>query len=853
MGLVEGICVMNSSGHVRCIEGQFCNENGDSCTNGSFAAASFAQHERLVVDVEVGVLLFLGHTWHLLFYYRYFLLTLLKRMFPSKARDPDEGSHQITEMASMEQHPDCCAQMEFMGFPSDAARQAAAATGGDLDAAVDWLQEHPGAPYEDVLRFLDLNVIEKVGRGGFGSVYKCSRPLQRGISIAVKVISYANNSKDAQHATREGQRLANCDHENIVRMYKPHQPSKFPGICVLEMEFVAGGDLRRHLQHRLPHDVVKRFTIQLLNALVYLHDNKQLLHGDIKPHNILIKCDSLSIDGCVDYSNSVLKLADFGLAKSFASEASNDSTTRAGAGTAPYMSSEALRGQPRCCADDLWSACLVILEMDTGMPLQQLMQGLGSVNINALLIHASSDFLPMLHSVLIGNDASRRRSARDLLRHLEFCVESIFEWQAFDGSEFLAVSAAAAFVLENAFTAGSSTATLQLPPPLDLEFDIRAVCDKADGLGTQTHALSGGHPCAIRRMLKQSVNSIPVWQQLNSGTYWRQCSPQLCAKLEFESQVMQRANVVAHSRRLLIQPDSLGPAMIPFPLQREAYCVTLVSNGVISHPFASPADIDALAAQVHQSLPEFDITNLEAVVNQTLERKYAAYRHRIALRCNGNPNERFLFHFCPESIIPKIWQEGDGHDPRLSQWAEVGKGAYFSEHVIYGYAYRFNLWEGAAEPAIGQSFRVFVTLVALGNCKDLGVGCGTCTSPEWEEWKTEFVPMRIDNPTRPPGFSLPSDAGQCKHLLDLMGVRDRPRYDSVMSTEGDLGTSPASTYMNKARTHLVRDVMHPRLLLRPRDWGRQYVVFETSACYPMYILTLTKQRDAHGALNSRSH
>jgi hypothetical protein len=59
--------------------------------------------------------------------------------------------------------------------------------------------------------------------------------------------------------------------------------------------------------------------------------------------------------------------------------------------------------------------------------------------------------------------------------------------------------------------------------------------------------------------------------------------------------------------------------------------------------------------------------------------------------------------------------------------------------------------------------------------------------------------------------------------------------------------------MNKARTHLVRDVMHPRLLLRPRDWGRQYVVFETSACYPMYILTLTKQRDAHGALNSRSH
>jgi hypothetical protein len=77
-----------------------------------------------------------------------------------------------------------------------------------------------------------------------------------------------------------------------------------------------------------------------------------------------------------------------------------------------------------------------------------------------------------------------------------------------------------------------------------------------------------------------------------------------------------------------------------------------------------------------------------------------------------------------------------------------------------------------------------------------------------------------------------------------MGVKDKPRYDSVTSTEGDLGTSSASTYMNKAKTHLVRDVMHPRLLLRSHEWGRQYVVFDTAASYPMYILTLSKKRDS---------
>lgn len=854
IGLIEGICVRNTSGHISCVEVQPCSEAGDSCVmNGSFVTAFISQHERVTLEVEVGIYLFVGHTWYFIFYYRYFLLTLLKRLFQTQKDLHHEVSVSANEFFYIEleqihEFRDCVAQLRSKGFCPDAARQAAAATGGDLQAALAWLLEHPGAPYEDVLHSLGFSVMEKIGQGGFGSVYRCSTELERGRSIAVKVISYEVNSKDAQYAVREGQRLANCHHENIIGMYKVHQPLNFPGICVFEMEFVSGGDLRRILKHRLPHDCVLRFTTQLLNALVYLHESKQLLHGDIKPHNILIKSDLPSIDDAtVDYARSVLKLADFGLAKSFAPAASCDSTTRAGAGTEWYMSSEALKGHRRCYADDIWSACLVILEMDTGVPLQQLMLGPGCVNINELLVRVSPELLPVLHSVLSGNGTSRHRSARDLLRHLETCIEAIFEWQEFDGFQYVTVPAAASFVLENAFMAGLSKTNLQLPPPLDLEFDIKAVCDKTDGLGMQTHALSICHPRPIRRILKPHVFliclDIPIWQQLICGKEWQQCSPQLSAKLEFEHRMSGAVHTAVTTRRLLIQRNTLGSVVIPFLIQREPYCVSLLSPvGAIIHQSVTPGDIDALSARVHESLPEFDITHLEAVVNQTLESKYAGYRQRITMRCNGNPNERFLFHFCPEIVIPKIWQEGEGHDTRLSQWAEVGKGAYFSEHVIYGYAYKFNLWEGGTEPAIGETFRVFVTLVTLGNCKDLHEGCGTCTSPEWEEWKKEFAPMKIDNPTRPPEYVLPSNAGERKHILDLMGVKDKPRYDSVTSTEGDLGTSPASTYMNKAKTHLVRDVMHPRLLQRPREWGRQYVVFDTAASYPLYILTLTKQR-----------
>jgi hypothetical protein len=51
-----------------------------------------------------------------------------------------------------------------------------------------------------------------------------------------------------------------------------------------------------------------------------------------------------------------------------------------------------------------------------------------------------------------------------------------------------------------------------------------------------------------------------------------------------------------------------------------------------------------------------------------------------------------LFHSPHPSAMTKIWQEGEGHDPRLSQWAEVGKAAYFSEHIIYGCAYKLCLF-----------------------------------------------------------------------------------------------------------------------------------------------------------------
>jgi len=182
----------------------------------------------------------------------------------------------------------------------------------------------------------------------------------------------------------------------------------------------------------------------------------------------------------------------------------------------------------------------------------------------------------------------------------------------------------------------------------------------------------------------------------------------------------------------------------------------------------------------------------------------------------------------------------------------VGKGAYFSEHVMYGYAYKYSMWpsppkfEVKPEPPIGATMQVFATLVCLGNVADVGAGCETCSSPVWDAWKKEFEYQKsADNsspkPTRPPAMPLPSDAAQRQQLLDLMQVKDAPRYDSVTSTEGDLATHPASTNKTAAGQRMC-DVMHPRLRDRAAEWARQYVLFETQNSYPMFIMTLTKTR-----------
>ncbi|MFN0079009.1 MAG: protein kinase domain-containing protein [Prosthecobacter sp.] len=212
--------------------------------------------------------------------------------------------------------------------------------------------------------FPQLEILELIGQGGMGCVFKARQPKLNRL-VALKLLPASLAERDAAFAgrfEREGQLLARLHHPNIVAVHDSGTAGEF---FYLIMEFVDGVNLRQAMRAR-------RFTpVQALaivphicDALQYAHD-EGVLHRDIKPENILLD------------AKGRVKLADFGIAKLLAESEvpANDAApadaglTHAGTalGTPSYMSPEQ-RDTP---ADvdhraDIYSLGVVFYELLTG-------------------------------------------------------------------------------------------------------------------------------------------------------------------------------------------------------------------------------------------------------------------------------------------------------------------------------------------------------------------------------------------------------------------------------------------------------------------------------------------------------
>ena len=201
--------------------------------------------------------------------------------------------------------------------------------------------------------FPELEIIELVGRGGMGAVYRVKQKnLDR--TVALKVFLYRPDDPEfTARFQREARALARLNHPNIVTV---HDFGSREHVHYLIMEFVDGLNLRQvSIEEQLSPEMALQMVPQLCDALQYAHD-QGVIHRDIKPENILL-----------DTSGNI-KIADFGLAKM--TDSNNGGTlthTRQVMGTLNYMAPEQ-RERPTEVDHraDIYSLGVVIYELLTG-------------------------------------------------------------------------------------------------------------------------------------------------------------------------------------------------------------------------------------------------------------------------------------------------------------------------------------------------------------------------------------------------------------------------------------------------------------------------------------------------------
>jgi serine/threonine-protein kinase len=192
-------------------------------------------------------------------------------------------------------------------------------------------------------------VMEEIGRGGMGAVYRaCRDDGQYSREVALKLVHLVGAPDElARRFHRERQILAGLEHPNIARLYDAGVTDD--GRPYLAMELVRGEAIHRYCD-RLRLTIKQRLALfaQVLSAVDHAH-RRLIIHRDLKPSNILV-----TEDGTV-------KLLDFGIAKLLEPEGGapdgDDPLTRVDQRllTPEFASPEQLRGEPLTTASDVYA------------------------------------------------------------------------------------------------------------------------------------------------------------------------------------------------------------------------------------------------------------------------------------------------------------------------------------------------------------------------------------------------------------------------------------------------------------------------------------------------------------------
>jgi serine/threonine-protein kinase len=218
-------------------------------------------------------------------------------------------------------------------------------------------------PLADGQCFAEYTILRHLGSGGMGEIYLAQHPrLPRNDALKVLPTTFTHDYEYRERFNREADIAATLWHPHIVGV---HDRGEFEGQLWISMDYVEGTDaadlLETQYPNGMPPDEVLKIISGVAEALDYAHE-RQLLHRDVKPANILLSHP--------ESGDERVLLGDFGIAR-WVDDASGLTGTNMTVGTVAYAAPEQLMGEQLDGRADQYALAATAFHLLTGTPLFQ--------------------------------------------------------------------------------------------------------------------------------------------------------------------------------------------------------------------------------------------------------------------------------------------------------------------------------------------------------------------------------------------------------------------------------------------------------------------------------------------------
>ncbi len=242
----------------------------------------------------------------------------------------------------------------------------------------------------------------RIGHGGMAEVYEATDIINKR-RVAIKMIreDVMKNPINLRRFQNEATIASSLNHPNIVKVYNH---GTIEGRPYIANEFIRGQSMKEMLDFRtsIPIAEAVSYMLQLTSALFYAHQHN-IIHRDIKPHNIFVMPDG------------TIKLGDFGIAQAGGVDDSFTKTSEI-VGSVHYLAPEISQGKPASIQSDIYAAGVTFYELLTGhVPFDK------DTPVNVAVAHIKERFPPVKKYVpncpkeiekIIANATKKRLSER---------------------------------------------------------------------------------------------------------------------------------------------------------------------------------------------------------------------------------------------------------------------------------------------------------------------------------------------------------------------------------------------------------------------------------------------------------